>query len=94
MFNDSKHITHILHEDACGISYVVQVALGEVRQAGAGHQVQVFQSRVETFAQAGVEVEQWGFAVDEKHGVVGGGFGAGLKRRGGSCWVMANIPRI
>lgn len=37
---------------------------------------------VEAFAQAGVEVEQWGVAVDQEHGVVCGGFGAGGEAAG------------
>ena len=67
---------------------VVQVAFGEVRH-GARHQVEVLKRRVEAFAQTGVKVKQWCVAVDQEHGVVGGGFGA-VKRRGGSCWVMVN----
>jgi hypothetical protein len=38
LFNHPKHITHILHQNACG---VVQIALSEAWQAGAGQQVEV-----------------------------------------------------
>ena len=65
MFNHAEHITDVLHQNARRVRHIVQVTLGEVRQAGAGHQVEVFEGGVEAFAQAGVEVRQWGVAVDQ-----------------------------
>ena len=66
MFNHPEHVANVLYQNSCGVGHVVQVVLGEIRQAGAGHQVQVFQGSVEPFAQAGVKVEQWGVAVDQE----------------------------
>ena len=94
LFNHPEHVAHVLNQNACGIGDVVQVAFCEIRQAGTGHQVEVFNGRVEAFAQAGVEVEQWGVAVDEKHGVVGGGFGAGGETAGWKLLGYGKYPRI
>lgn len=82
MLNHPEHITDVLHQNTCGVSKVVQITLGEVRQAGAGDQVEVLEGRVQAFAQAGVEVEQRGVAVDQEYGVIGGGFGAGGEATG------------
>ena len=53
MFEHTENITRVLHQNTRGIGHAVQVALGEVRQAGAGHQVEALKGRVEVFAQAG-----------------------------------------
>ncbi|MDQ0737295.1 rhodanese-related sulfurtransferase [Pseudomonas sp. W4I3] len=65
---DSEHITYVLHQNACGIGHIVQVALGKIRQAGAGNQVEMLEGGVEALAQAGVEIEQRGVAVDNSMG--------------------------
>jgi hypothetical protein len=51
-----KDIAHVLYQNACGIGNVIKITLGEVLQAGAGDQIEVFKGGVEAFTQAGVEV--------------------------------------
>ena len=77
LLNHPKHITHILDHDPSNIGDGVDVVLGVVRQAGAGHEVEVFEDGAEAFAEAVVEFAQWGVGVDEEDGVVGGEVGHG-----------------
>ncbi len=65
MLDHAENITDVLHQNARRVRHIVQVAFAKVRQAGAGHQVEVFEGGVEAFAQAGVEGWQWGVAVDQ-----------------------------
>jgi len=77
LLNHPKHIAHILDHDPGDVGDGVDVVLGIVRQAGAGHEVQVFEDCAEAFADAVVEFLEWGVAVDEQDGVVGGELGHG-----------------
>jgi len=75
LLNHPKHITYILDHDSGDVGDGVDVVFGVVGEAGAGHEVEVFEDGVETFADAVVEFAQWGVAVDEQDGVVGGELG-------------------
>jgi hypothetical protein len=77
LLNHPKHIAYILDHDPGDVGDGVDVVLGIVRQAGAGHEVQVFEDGAEAFADAVVEFLEWGVAVDEQDGVVGGELGHG-----------------
>ena len=55
LFNHSKHIVCILDQDPGNVGNSVDVVLDVVGQAGAGHQVQVFEDGTEAFADAVVE---------------------------------------
>lgn len=72
LLNYSKHIGDVLSHDPRDIGNGVDVLLRIVWQAGTGHEVQVFEDGIEAFADAVMEFAQWGVAVDEQDGVVGG----------------------
>jgi hypothetical protein len=55
LLNHPKHISDILNKDPSDIGNGVDVVLGVVRQAGAGHQIQVFEDGIEAFADAVME---------------------------------------
>jgi len=77
LFNHPKHIAHILDHDPGDVGDGVDVILGVVGEAGAGHEVEVLEDGAEAFADAVVELAEWGVAVDEEDGVVGGELGHG-----------------
>ena len=77
LLNHPKHIAYILDQDPGDVGDGVDVVLGVVRQAGAGHKVEVFENGVEAFADAVVEFAEWSVTVDEQDGVVGGELGHG-----------------
>lgn len=56
LLNHPKHIRNILDHDPSNVGDGVDVVLGVVGEAGAGHQVEVFEDGVEAFADAVVEV--------------------------------------
>ncbi len=74
---------HISDQDQGDVGDGVNVVLGVVGEAGAGHEVEVFEDGVEAFADAVVEFADGGVAVDEQDGVVGANWDMGVKRRGG-----------
>lgn len=55
LFNHPKHIGDVLHHNPRNVGNGVDVVLGVVGQAGAGHQVEVLEDGVEAFADAVVE---------------------------------------
>ena len=67
--NHPRHIAHILDHNPGDVGDGVDVVLGVVRQAGAGHKVEVFENGVEAFADAVVEFAEWSVTVDEQDGV-------------------------
>jgi len=75
LLNHPKHITHILDQDSGDVGDGVDVVFGVVGEAGAGREVEVFEDGAEAFADAVVGFAQWGIAVDEQDGVVGGELG-------------------
>lgn len=56
LLNHPEHITHILHHNPGDVGHGVDVMLGMVGEADAGHEVEVFEDGVEAFGGAGVEV--------------------------------------
>ena len=77
LLNHPKYITHILNHDPGDVGDGVDVVFGVVGEAGAGHEVEVFEDGAEAFANAVVEFAEWGVAVDEEDGVFGGELGHG-----------------
>ena len=77
MLNHPKHIAHILDHDPGDVGDGVDVVFGVIGEAGAGHEVEVFEDGAEAFADAVVEFADWGVAVDEEDGVFGGELGHG-----------------
>ena len=77
LLNHPKHIAHILDHDPGDVGDGVDVVFGVVGEAGAGHEVQVFEDGAEAFADAVVEFADWCVAVDEENGVFGGELGHG-----------------
>jgi len=77
LLNHPKHIAHILDQDPGDVGDGVDVVFGVVGEAGAGHEVEVLEDGAEALADAVVEFAQWGVAVDEQDGVVGGELGHG-----------------
>ena len=97
LLNHPKHITHILNHDPGDVGDGVDVVLGVVGEAGAGHEVEVFEDGVQAFAEAAVEFAYRGIGVDEEDGVVGGevGHGGVVAERMLSCHgVNPNKSRI
>lgn len=64
MLNHPKHITYVLHHDPSDGGYGVDVVFGMVGEAGACHEVEVFQDGVEAFGEAGVKIAEWDIGVD------------------------------
>ena len=90
LFNHSKHIVHVLDHDPGHVGDGVDIVFGVVGVAGARHQVQVIEYGVQAFADAVVKFAEWGVAVDEEDGVVGGELGHGdeATRRIAHChWI-------
>lgn len=75
LLNNTKHITHILHQDPGDGVYGVDVLFGVVGEVDAGHEVEIFEDRIQTLADAGVEVTQWRVGINEQDGMVSGGVG-------------------
>ena len=75
LLNHPKHIAHILNHNPGDVGDGVDVVFGVVGEAGAGHEVEVFEDGVEAFADAVVEFAQWSVVVDEQDGVFGGELG-------------------
>ncbi|CAI8840625.1 hypothetical protein EMIT0P100_200029 [Pseudomonas sp. IT-P100] len=97
LLNHPKHITDIPEQDQSDVGDGVDVVFGVVRQAGAGHEVEVFEDGVEAFADAVVQFADGGVAVDEEDGVVGGELGHGgeaVRRVLGRHGVIPNKRRI
>ena len=55
LLNHPKYITDIPEQDQGDVGDGVDVVFGVVRQAGAGHEVEVFDDGVEAFADAVVQ---------------------------------------
>lgn len=70
---NSKHVTHVLHQDSGDGADGVDVMFGVVGKVDAGHQIQVFQNSIKPFPEAGVKIAQCGVGVDEQDRVVGSG---------------------
>ena len=77
LLNHPKHIAYILDHDPGDVGDGVDVVFSVVGEAGAGHEVEVFEDGAEAFADAVVEFAEWGVAVDEQDGVVGCELGHG-----------------
>jgi len=77
LLNHPKHIAYILDHDPGDVGDGVDVVFSVVGEAGAGHEVEVFEDGAEAFADAVVEFAQRGVAVDQQDGVVGGELGHG-----------------
>jgi len=77
LLNHPKHIAHILDHDPRNVGDGVDVVFCVVGEAGARHEVEVFEDGAEAFADAVVEFAEWGVAVDEQDWVVGGELGHG-----------------
>ena len=75
LLNHPKNIAHILNHNPGDVGDGVDVVFGVVGEAGAGHEVEVFEDGVEAFAEAVVEFAQRGVVVDEQDGVFGGELG-------------------
>ena len=55
LFNYPKYISNVLNHNSVNVGDGVDVVLRIVRQAGARHQIQIFEDGVEAFADAVVE---------------------------------------
>jgi len=75
LLNHPKHIAHILNQNPGDVGDGVDVVFCVIREASAGHEVEVFEDGVEAFADAVVEFAQWSVVVDEQDGVFGGELG-------------------